>query len=106
MESKKLQFTSKPGTFIDSIRAYREYQKEWRARMDIKLTEIEEQIKRAKSDSFFKMETVWRSFKTEMVIDEGMENFIAIIVPRSHPYLDDIIERFDAEIAMFKSNKP
>ena len=58
MESKKLQFTSKPGTFIDSIRAYREYKKEWRARMDIKLTEIEEQIKRAKSDSFFKMETV------------------------------------------------
>ena len=58
MESKKLQFTSKPGTFIDSIRAYREYQKEWRARMDIKLTKIEEQIKRAKSDSFFKMETV------------------------------------------------
>ena len=55
MESKKLQFTSKPGTFIDSIRAYREYQKEWRARMDIKLTEMEEQIKRAKSDSFFKM---------------------------------------------------
>ena len=53
MESKKLQFTSKPGTFIDSIRAYREYQKEWRARMDIKLTEIEEQIKRAKSDSFY-----------------------------------------------------
>lgn len=58
MESKKLQFTSKPGTFIDSIRAYREYQKEWRARMDIKLTKKEEQIKRAKSDSFFKMETV------------------------------------------------
>jgi len=44
--------------------------------------------------------------KTEMVIDEGMENFIAIIVPRSHPYLEDIIERFDAEIAMFRANKP
>jgi hypothetical protein len=55
MEAKKLQFTSKPGTFIDSIRAYREYQKEWRARMDIKLTKIEEQIKRAKPDPFFKM---------------------------------------------------
>lgn len=39
-------------------------------------------------------------------VDEGMENFIAIIVPRNHPYLDDIIERFDTEIAMFKSNKP
>ena len=58
MEAKKLQFTSKPGTFIDSIRAYREYKKEWRARMDIKQTKIEEQIKRAKSDPFFKMETV------------------------------------------------
>ena len=44
--------------------------------------------------------------KTEMVIDEGMENFIAIIVPRSHPYLEDIIERFDSEIAMFRANKP
>ena len=58
MEVKKLQFTSKPGTFIDSIRAYREYKKEWRARMDVKLTEMEEQIKRAKSDPFFKMEMV------------------------------------------------
>ena len=58
MEGKKLKFTSKPGTFIDSIRAYREYKKEWRARMEIKLTEMEEQIQRAKSDSFFKMETV------------------------------------------------
>lgn len=44
--------------------------------------------------------------KTEMVVDEGMENFIAIIVPRSHPYLDDIIERFNEEIAMFRANKP
>ena len=44
--------------------------------------------------------------KTEMVIDEGMENFIAIIVPRRHPYLEDIIERFDSEIAMFRANKP
>jgi hypothetical protein len=58
MEAKKLQFTSKPGTFIDSIRAYREYKKEGRARMDVKLTEMEEQIKRAKSDPFFKIETV------------------------------------------------
>ena len=44
--------------------------------------------------------------KTEMVIDEGVENFIAIIVPLSHPYLEDIIERFDAEIEMFRANKP
>ena len=58
MEAKKLQFTSKPGTFIDSIRAYREYKKEWRARMDVKLTKMEEQIQRAKEDPFFKMETL------------------------------------------------
>lgn len=44
--------------------------------------------------------------KTEMLIDEGMENFIAIIVPRSHPYIENIIERFDLEIAMFRANKP
>ena len=44
--------------------------------------------------------------KTEMVVDEGMENYIAIIVPRSHPYLKDILARFDAEIAMFRTNKP
>lgn len=49
MATKELQFTSKPGTFIDSIRAYREYKKEWRARMEVKLTEMEEQIQRAKS---------------------------------------------------------
>ena len=41
-----------------------------------------------------------------MVVDEGMENYIAIIVPRSHPYLKDILARFDAEIAMFRTNKP
>lgn len=44
--------------------------------------------------------------KTAQVTDEGTENFIAIIVPRQHQYLDDIIARFDAEIAMFQSNKP
>lgn len=45
-------------------------------------------------------------FKTAMVIDEKMENFVAIIVPRQHPYLDAIIERFNEEIALFKTNKP
>jgi hypothetical protein len=44
--------------------------------------------------------------KTAQVTDEGTENLIAIIVPRQHQYLDDIIARFDAEIAMFQSNKP
>ena len=43
--------------------------------------------------------------RTAVVEDEGIENFIAIIVPRSHPYLDDIIEHFDSEITMFRTNK-
>lgn len=44
--------------------------------------------------------------KTATVIDEGIENFIAMIVPRHHPYLDAIIAQFDEEIAMFRDNKP
>lgn len=44
--------------------------------------------------------------KTAQVMDEGAENFIAIIVPRHHPYLNEIIAYFDAEIAMFQTNKP
>jgi hypothetical protein len=44
--------------------------------------------------------------KTAVVEDEGMENFIAIIVPRIHPYMNEAIAYFDAEIEMFKSNKP
>ena len=43
--------------------------------------------------------------KTAVVNDEGMENFIAIVVPREHPYLIDIIARFDAEIEMFSTMK-
>lgn len=44
--------------------------------------------------------------KTAQLLDEGIENFVAIILPRSHPYLIDIVNRFDAEIAMFKNEKP
>lgn len=45
-------------------------------------------------------------FKTAMVKDEDMENFVAIIVPKEHPYLEDIVSRFDSEIMLFKNNKP
>ena len=41
-----------------------------------------------------------------LVVDEGIQSFIAIIVPRQHPYLEAIIARFDAEIEMFRTNKP
>ena len=34
-----------------------------------------------------------------------MENFIAIIVPRQHPYLEEIVSRYNAEIEMFKTSK-
>lgn len=44
--------------------------------------------------------------KTAQIIDEGIENFIAIIVPRQHIYLNEIVARFDAEIAMFQTDKP
>ena len=40
--------------------------------------------------------------KTAKVVDEGIENFIAIIVPRQHPYIEAIVTRFDSEIAMFQ----
>lgn len=43
--------------------------------------------------------------KTAVVEDEGMENFIAIVVPREHPYLKNIIARFDEEIEMFSTMK-
>ena len=43
--------------------------------------------------------------KTAVVVDEGMENFIAIIVPRQHPYLEAIIERVDTEVQLVNDNK-
>ncbi len=44
--------------------------------------------------------------RTEMVKDETEENYIAIIVKRTHPRLDDIISMFDKQIALFRANKP
>ena len=44
--------------------------------------------------------------ETAIVEDEGIENFIAIIIPHHHPYLNEVIAHFDTEIDMFNSNKP
>jgi len=44
--------------------------------------------------------------RTEILVDEDEENYIAIIVKRSHPQLPLIIETFDKQIALFKANKP
>lgn len=39
--------------------------------------------------------------------DDGLsEEYVAIIVPRTHPQLQAVIDFFDEEIAMFRANKP
>lgn len=58
MAKETLIFNSKPGTFINSIRAYRKYKEEWRTRMETKLSKMEEQIRLAKADPFYKVEAV------------------------------------------------
>ncbi|MBQ8467038.1 MAG: hypothetical protein IJ546_05000 [Prevotella sp.] len=44
--------------------------------------------------------------RTELVEDEGEENYIAIIVKRSHPRLQVIIDLFDEQINLFRMSKP
>ena len=44
--------------------------------------------------------------RTEMVKDGNEENYIALIVKRSHPQLQQIIDVFNKQIAMFRANKP
>ena len=36
----------------------------------------------------------------------GQEEFMAMIVSRNHPYAEQIAELFEAEVALFKNNKP
>lgn len=44
--------------------------------------------------------------RTEIVEDDNEENYIAIIVKRTHPRLQTIIDLFDEQIELFKANKP
>lgn len=44
--------------------------------------------------------------RTEIIEDEGEENYIAMIVKRSHPHLQTIIDVFSEQIEMFRTNKP
>lgn len=44
--------------------------------------------------------------RTEMIMDEEEENYIAIIVKRSHPQFQIVVDTFDKQIAMFRANKP
>lgn len=58
MEAEKLQFNHPVGSFKKSVRAYREYKKEWRAKMEVKLAKMEEEIQQAKADPFYKVEAI------------------------------------------------
>ena len=58
MEAKTVIFNQPIGSFKKSVRAYREYKKQWQVRMEQKLAKMEEEIQRAKADPFYKMDTV------------------------------------------------
>ena len=46
METKTMNYDKKPGDFIQAFRAYKRYKREWQARMEVKLAEMEEEIRR------------------------------------------------------------
>lgn len=43
--------------------------------------------------------------KTAVVYDEGIPNYVSLIVPIEHPLLEDIQATFESEIIMFPNNK-
>ena len=58
MEAQTFHFSHPVGTFKESVRAYRKYKKEWRAKMEVKLAKMEEEIRLAKADPFHNVEAV------------------------------------------------
>lgn len=44
--------------------------------------------------------------RTEMIMDGTEENYIAIILKRTHPHFQEVVDIFDKQIAMFRVNKP
>ena len=54
--TEEIQF--KQGGLREAIRAYRKHKAEWQSRMDVKLADMEEEIRKAKADPFYKMETL------------------------------------------------
>ena len=38
--------------------------------------------------------------------NKPIKEYVALIIQRTHPLLDEIVQRFDDEIQMFKDNKP
>ena len=43
--------------------------------------------------------------KTEIVQDEGVDNYVSIIVQRDNPKFDTIIQDFEEQVALLKGNK-
>ena len=58
MEAQAFKFDYPVGTFRESVRAYRKYKKEWRKKMEVKLAQMEEEIRQAKADPFYKVEAI------------------------------------------------
>jgi hypothetical protein len=56
MEARKVTFTAKPGTFRDAVRAYKKYKEEKEQRLERKLQQLEEEIQKAKADTFYKID--------------------------------------------------
>lgn len=46
------------------------------------------------------------AIRTAVVKDEGVENYIALIIQRNHPLFSEIMDVFDKEILMFQEMKP
>ncbi|MBR1468650.1 MAG: hypothetical protein IJ605_00830 [Prevotella sp.] len=56
METTALKFNRPLGSFRNSIRAYKEYKREWEARMAEKLAQEEEEIRRKRESLYAEYE--------------------------------------------------
>lgn len=50
--------------------------------------------------------TAWEEKMQQMFIGEEQQEYVAMIVPRSHPKINEILQRFDDELQMFDEMKP
>ena len=44
--------------------------------------------------------------RNRMLLNEGQEDYLSLIISKSHPQFEDIIQYFDDVVQMFKENKP